>query len=124
MRRSKAMNGLISSFQPGSNAVNLHRSRAVFLLTALGCALLLGTVRGWEPAPTKSERDPKATQLLNEVIGAYRALPAYSDHGEFALSMVVGGQAKTQRSPLHLTLVRPNKLHLETGLARVISDGK
>ena len=58
------------------------------------------------------------------MIGAYKRLPAYSDRGEFVLSMVVNGEAKKQRIPLPLTLVRPNKLKLETDLARVVCDGK
>ena len=35
----------------------------------------------------------------------------------------MGREART-RDPLHLTLVRPNKLNLETGTARVVCDGK
>ena len=102
----------------------IHRPRAVLLFGALGCALTWGTSQGFGDEPPTAGFDPKGSQLLNEVIGAYRALPAYGDQGEFVLTTVVGGQARTQRHPLHLTLVRPNKLNLETGLARVVSDGK
>ena len=104
--------------------MNLNRSRAVCLLGALGCALTGGTIRGYGDEPPRGERDAKAGPLLNQVIAAYRALPAYGDRGELVLSTVVAGQPpKTQTIPLHLTLVRPDKLNLETGLARVVSDG-
>jgi thiol-disulfide isomerase/thioredoxin len=91
----------------------------------MGCALALGTTgaSGDEPLKTK-DGDPKADQFLTEVINAYKALPAYDDQGEFVLTMAIGGKPTTQRVPLHLTLVRPNKLNLDTGLARVVSDGK
>ncbi len=101
----------------------IHRPRAVLLLGALGCALAIGTSRGFGDEPPRVGFEPKALQLLNEVIAAYRALPAYGDQGEFVLTMVVAGQPRTQKIPLRLTLVRPNKLSLEAGLARVVSDG-
>ncbi len=105
--------------------MNIQRSRAVLLSGALGFVLILGGLtRGFGDEPPKGNFDPKADRLLNQVISAYRALPAYGDQGELELSTVVDGKARTQKIPLHLTLVRPNKLNLETGLARVVCDGK
>ncbi len=101
------------------------RLRTLVLVAGLGTSLAWGSNRlALGDEPVKLEGEARATSLLHEVIAAYRALPAYGDQGEFVLSMVVGGQSKTQRKPLHLTLVRPNKLSLDTGLARIVCDGK
>jgi thiol-disulfide isomerase/thioredoxin len=94
----------------------------------LGCTLAFAlgwssfTAGGAEPRGPKVE--PKSREILDQVIAAYRALPAYSDRGEFVLHIAVNGTVKAQTVPLHLTLVRPNKLSLDTGLTRVVCDGK
>jgi thiol-disulfide isomerase/thioredoxin len=101
--------------------VTLSRSRSRVLLRVL--ALTFAAVVGMTRVDA-AEPDTKARQLLDEVVKAYKEVPAYSDTGEFVLAMTVGETSKTQRLPLHLTLVRPNKLNIDTGLARVVSDGK
>lgn len=98
--------------------------RAVLLSWGLACAFAAGTPPCLAADPGAGANDPKARQLLDEVVGAYKKLPSYSDHGEFVLTMTLDGTAKTQRLPLHLTCVRPNKWNLDTGLARLVSDGK
>ena len=100
--------------------MNPHRIRMILLTCGLAGALGFGTPPGFAADP----RDPKARELLDEVVRAYKALPAYGDMGEFVLTMTVDGTPRTQRVPLHLTFVRPNKLNLDTGLARLVSDGK
>jgi thiol-disulfide isomerase/thioredoxin len=82
------------------------------------------TTRAFADEPRAAKLDPQARALLNEVIAAYKGLPAYADRGEFVLDVAVNGTSKAQNLPLHLTLVRPNKLNLDTGLARVVCDGK
>ncbi len=103
--------------------MNHCQSRAVLLLSNLIIALIATSVHGFADEPARLQREPKAGQLLDEVIAAYKALPAYGDEGEFVLATSVNGQTKKQRLPLHLSMVRPNKLNLDTGLARVVSDG-
>lgn len=91
----------------------------------IGCALTVafgGGASGAEPGRAKV--DAKSRDLLDQVVAAYKALPAYVDRGEFSLAVSVNGAAKTQNVPLHLTLVRPNKVNFDTGLTRVVCDGK
>ena len=100
--------------------MTLHRPRRPALLFGLACALAAATPRAGAAEPS----DPKARRLLDDVAAAYRVLPAYTDRGEFVLATTLGGKTHTQRLPLHVSLVRPNKLNLDAGLARVVCDGK
>ncbi|WP_406693490.1 redoxin domain-containing protein [Singulisphaera sp. Ch08] len=68
--------------------------------------------------------DPKAKQLLDEVIKAYKGLTSYADQGKFVLNISENGKSKNQSSPLRLTFTRPNKLDFDAGLVRMVSDGK
>lgn len=68
--------------------------------------------------------DPAARALFDEVVKAYRKLDAYSDHGEFALSMKIDGRSEKQSTPLHFSFARPNKVNLNVGPVRLVSDGK
>jgi len=82
---------------------------------AAGCA---------EAFPEPTPVDSKARGLLEEIAKAYKALPAYSDQGQFALTLSVDGKVQKQSMPLSLTFVRPNRLDLKTEPVRVVSDGK
>src|SRR5204862_7868029 len=61
---------------------------------------------------------------------AYRALPAYVDHGAFRLTLrassdKAGGRKDMQvEQRLDLTIVRPNKLALRNGSFLLVSDGE
>jgi thiol-disulfide isomerase/thioredoxin len=68
--------------------------------------------------------DAKAKQLLDEVIKTYRALPAYEDHGSVVLELDVAGVRKKETIPQRLTFTRPNKLLVESGVARLACDGQ
>jgi thiol-disulfide isomerase/thioredoxin len=74
--------------------------------------------------PPKRRDDPKAMGLLEEVAQAYKALPSYSDQGEFGLSIAIGGQPRKQSLPMKLIFVRPNKLKFDAGQVTITSDGK
>ncbi len=90
---------------------------------ALSAILLLpGSARSQEPK--KDPVDPAALSLLKEVVSAYAALPAYVDHGEYVSTLKIGGDTKTQRSPVRVAFVRPDKIAVDTGVARLVSDGK
>lgn len=68
--------------------------------------------------------DPKAKQLLDEVIKTYKGLTSYADQGKFVLNLSENGKPKNQSSPLRLTISRPNKVDFDAGLVRMVSDGK
>lgn len=74
--------------------------------------------------PREAKAEPAAIALLDELVKAYQSIPAYVDRGEFVSSIRVNGKHKTERSAVHLAFVRPNKINIETGVARLISDGK
>jgi thiol-disulfide isomerase/thioredoxin len=74
--------------------------------------------------PDEKANDPKAVALLGEVAKAYQALESYSDQGRFVVDMTVGGRAQKQEMPLKLTFARPNKLSLDAGPVKLISDGE
>ena len=87
--------------------------------------LVLGLAAGCAEAfPEPTQVDSKARGLLDEVAKAYKALPSYSDQGQFALTMTIDGKEQKQSMPLSLTFVRPNRLDLKTDPVRVVSDGK
>ncbi len=69
---------------------------------------------------------PEARKLLDDVARAYKALPAYADKGEVVLTY----QAKPGQPPVRqgtnasVALVRPNKVAIDAGIVRIVSDGK
>jgi thiol-disulfide isomerase/thioredoxin len=97
----------------------------VGLALALIAALTPGTSALAQASGARTTgADDAAHSLLEQVANAYKALTSYSDHGEFVVAMTLGGKAHRQVRPLKLTLVRPNKLDLDAGAVRLISDGK
>lgn len=74
--------------------------------------------------PADKPSDPKAVALLGEVAKAYQSLGSYSDQGRFVISMTVGERAQKQEAPLRLTFSRPNKLSLDAGVVKLVSDGE
>jgi thiol-disulfide isomerase/thioredoxin len=106
------------------------RTRGLFrLATALGLTLVAGSAPAQDPKPPTVKApakpaDPKARALLEEVAKAYQALDGYSDQGEFVMAMEVAGKAQKQAMPLKLAFARPNKLDIDAGPVRVVSDGK
>jgi thiol-disulfide isomerase/thioredoxin len=105
------------------------RSRRRWVI-GLAVAGVLGLVPA-TPAPaqdtrTKASRrdDPAARSLLEQVAKAYRDLSSYADQGQLVIAMTLGGKDHKQVRPLKLTFVRPNKLDLDAGAVRLISDGK
>lgn len=92
-----------------------------FLIGTLVLGLAAGCV---EAFPEPSLVDAKARGLLEEMAKAYKALPSYSDRGEFTLALTIDDKAQKQSMPLSLTFTRPNRLDLKTDPVRVVSDGK
>ena len=73
--------------------------------------------------PPAGRDNPQARALLDEIAKAYKALPSYSDQGEFGVVLTISGQARKQSTPMRLTFARPNKLAFDAGQVRVTSDG-
>ena len=104
----------------------LSRSGPIGLAIAGVLGLVLGT---WAPAGDDQAKvsrtdDPAARAVLEQVAKAYRDLTSYSDQGQLIIAMTLGGKAHKQVRPLKLTFVRPNKLDLDAGAVRLLSDGK
>jgi thiol-disulfide isomerase/thioredoxin len=97
------------------------------LLTGLACGLFVAVGPACQ-APAADAKaaanDPKAQQLLDDVARAYQHLGTYADHGEFVLAATVDGKAESVKSPMTISLERPNKLRLDAGEVQVASDGK
>lgn len=74
--------------------------------------------------PRDQADDPKAVALLAEVAKAYQGLGSYSDQGRFVIAMTEGDRAQKQELPLRLTFARPNKLSLDAGPVKLVSDGE
>lgn len=73
--------------------------------------------------PADKPDDPKALALLGEIAKAYQGLGSYNDQGRFVVSMTVNGKSQNQEAPLKLALARPNKLSLDAGPVKLLSDG-
>ena len=69
---------------------------------------------------------PEAKKLLDDVARAYKALPAYADNGTVTLTyQAKPGQPPTrQGTHASVALVRPNKVAIDAGIVRIVSDGK
>jgi thiol-disulfide isomerase/thioredoxin len=68
--------------------------------------------------------DQEARVLLRRVADAYKALDSYSDDGQFVVAMTLGEKPRREARPVRLTFNRPNKIDLDVGSVRLISDGK
>lgn len=106
--------------------------RAGVVLVALGPVVAWGLTRPQEtPVQPKASvaaaarpADPRALALLAEVAKAYKNLGTYSDDGHFVMAMTIAGKPQKQTLPLKLRFARPNKLDLDAGPVRLVSDGK
>lgn len=100
---------------------------AAGLAMAMALASALAAAQDPKPPadrPQGKPDDPKAVALLGEVAGAYQALGSYSDQGRFVIAMTEGDRAQKQEAPLRLTFARPNKLSLDAGPVKLVSDGE
>jgi thiol-disulfide isomerase/thioredoxin len=96
-----------------------------FLASAsvLGAGLAMALAADPPAAAPTPAHDPEARRQLDEIARAYKALGAYADQGVFSMNMTINGKAENQSIPLHLTFARPNKLNLDAGVVRLVSDG-
>ena len=77
-----------------------------------------------EAFPEPARSTPRLAAFSRRSARAYKALPSYSDQGQFALKLSVDDKVQKQSMPLSLTFARPNRLDLKTEPVRVVSDGK
>lgn len=92
---------------------------------------LIGLAAVWAVAgptladgPKPAKTDAEARALLDEVVQTYRDLNAYADSGQFGMAITINGREQKQEQPMALSFVRPNKISLNLGVARLLSDGK
>ncbi|MEO6809519.1 MAG: peroxiredoxin, partial [Isosphaeraceae bacterium] len=72
----------------------------------------------------KTKPDAEARALLDEVVKTYQGLNTYADSGQFAMAITINDNEQKQEQPMALTFVRPNKIDLNLGAARLVSDGE
>jgi len=89
----------------------------------LACLLALAT-RALPDEPKPEAYEPKARELLTQVVRAYKDLKSYSDQGEIHFAATIGEEQKKQVSKRAVTFVRPNKLVMDYGVFRLVCDGK
>ncbi len=66
---------------------------------------------------------PEALARFHALVAAYRALPAYADHGSVVVVTQVGDKSIRRELPASIVFIRPNKLAITTDLVQVVSDG-
>jgi thiol-disulfide isomerase/thioredoxin len=88
---------------------------------ALAFVMLLGA-----SAAPAADVTPEARRLLDDMARSYKALPSYADKGEVTLTYdaKVGQPAAKQTVPSRVALARPNRVAIDAGIVRIISDGK
>src|SRR5262245_48869519 len=96
--------------------------RVGLVVAAVGLGETASAQSGGAPSPRAD--DAAARALFDRVGDAYKAPTSYSDQGHFVVALTLGGKAHRQVRPLKLTFVRPNKLDLDAGAVRLISDGQ
>ena len=84
----------------------------------------LGLLAIAAPALGADDKDKDARALLAEVVKAYKGLDSYADAGRFTSAFKVGGKPQKQETDLAVAFARPNKLDLNAGVVRLVSDGK
>jgi 3,4-dihydroxy 2-butanone 4-phosphate synthase/GTP cyclohydrolase II len=80
---------------------------------------LCGPIRG----ARAEDVDPKARQVLDEVVAAYRKLPAYEDHGAVTVWMTVNGKPQARTVAVPIAYVRPGQIAFSAEGARLVVDG-
>src|SRR5947209_5426717 len=88
--------------------------RLLNLAAVLGLSILAGPARAEGPKP--DPHDPKARQLLEEVVKVYKGLPAYADKGVLSVSARIGDERKQENSKRSISFARPNKIVLDYGI--------
>lgn len=83
---------------------------------ALTVPLILGA--------SNAGRADDPSELLGKLGAAYKALPSYADRGAFVMVVSVDGEEHRFTQPAAITLVRPNRIKVEAGLATMVSDGE
>jgi thiol-disulfide isomerase/thioredoxin len=99
----------------------MHVATRIFLAGTIG--LMVSGLSAKAQNPKLPAIAPEAKARLDALIAAYRALPAYADHGEVSLVVKVGARELKQVQKASIAFARPNKVDVRTELVRVVSDG-
>lgn len=86
--------------------------------------LLVLTARPGAAQSPPAEVEPDARRLLEESAAAYRQLRHYADEGRFDVSVDLNSRRQERSIPLRTRLSRPERLAIESGVARVVVDAK
>lgn len=89
----------------------------------IGAGLARWAFRATGAQESKSEIEPEARRLLDEVAQVYRGLPAYVDEGSFTFMLKINDKPQEQTTDLRIAFERPNKLAMESDGVRLASDG-
>ena len=101
----------------------MHLASRIVLSATLIALLMSGVSTSAQDAAKLPGVAPEAKARLDKLIAAYRALPAYADHGEVTLVVKVGDRELKQVQKASIAFARPNKVDVRTELVRVVSDG-
>jgi thiol-disulfide isomerase/thioredoxin/outer membrane lipoprotein-sorting protein len=115
--------GISPQFKRGLLTVMLL-SRSLRLASLIGAMAVSGIAAADEPKAKADAYEPKARQLLDEVVKTYKSLPAYSDQGELNVVAKVGDKQETNTVRRPVTFARPNKFMIDYEQVRFVSDGK
>lgn len=102
------------------------RLTVLFLGVGLGVAAVSRAAQADDPQPAASAiaaSSPEARARFDALIAAYRALPAYADHGAVTVLTAIGDRTALRTTPASIRFVRPNRLDVTTDLVRVVADG-
>lgn len=100
--------------------------RLAVLSIGVGFALLSELAWADDPQPAASviaASSPEARVRFDALVAAYRALPAYADHGTVTVATSLGDRTTTRTTPASIRFARPNRLDVATDLVRVVADG-
>ncbi len=88
--------------------------------------LVAAAVFGGAASTRGANISPQAKELLGAVAKAYKALPSYSDEGKITLRTLVapGKPPVEQTVAARVAVERPNKVNIDAGLVKIVSDGK
>lgn len=67
--------------------------------------------------------DEAARERFTRLSATYKAIASYEDRGAFTRTVKIAGKEHTETSPLSIRFRRPDRLALDAGEVRVLSDG-
>jgi thiol-disulfide isomerase/thioredoxin len=97
----------------------LSRNRVAGTLLVLALGVAAPACRAGDLSIT-----PEARKVFDAVVKAYKDAPSYSDEGSFNVTFKASGKPQKQTVPVKLSWAKPDKLAVDAGDVRMVSDGK